>query len=143
MVCSLVPDPYQQGRYQHAAYGSRRPHAKPADQIVKFSDGGGLELWVFPDGAKRWRLAYRAGGLQKLLAIGVNPEVGLKDAREAREAAKKILADGVDPMAVKKQAKAEQAIASANTLEPSPPNWSRRSATKTRRIDTFPKPNGC
>lgn len=66
-------------------------NAKSADQLVKFSDGGGLQLWVFPDGAKRWRLAYRAGGSQKLLAIGVYPEVGLKDAREAREAAKKSL----------------------------------------------------
>ena len=59
-------------------------NAKPADRLVKFSDGGGLQLWVFPDGAKRWRLAYRAGRSQKLLAIGVYPEVGLKDAREAR-----------------------------------------------------------
>jgi len=92
-------------------------NAKPADRLVKLSDGGGLQLWVFPDGAKRWRLAYRAGGLQKLLAIGVYPEVGLKGAREAREAAKRILAGGGDPMTVKKRTKAEQAIASANTFE--------------------------
>ena len=92
-------------------------NAKPTDQLVKFSDGGGLQLWVFPDGAKRWRLAYRAGGSQKLLAIGVYPEVGLKDAREAREAAQRILADGGDPLAVKKHAKAELAIASTNTFE--------------------------
>jgi integrase len=92
-------------------------NAKSADRLVKFSDGGGLQLWVFPDGAKRWRLAYRAGGSQKLLAIGVYPEVGLKDAREAREAAKRILAGGGDPIAVKKHAKAERAIASTNTFE--------------------------
>jgi integrase len=92
-------------------------NAKPADRLVKLSDGGGLQLWVFPDGAKRWRLAYRAGGSQKLLAIGVYPDVGLKDAREARAVAKRILAGGGDPMAVKKQARAEQAVASANTFE--------------------------
>jgi Arm DNA-binding domain len=92
-------------------------NAKPADRLVKISDGGGLQLGVFPDGAKRRRLAYRASGSQKVLAIGVYPEVGLKDAREARETAKKILAGGGDPMAVKKQAKAEQAIASANIFE--------------------------
>jgi integrase len=91
-------------------------NAKPADRLVKLSDGGGLQLWVFPDGAKRWRLAYRAGRSQKLLAIGVYPEVGLKDAREAREVARRVLGDGGDPMAVKKQAKAEQSIASANTF---------------------------
>ncbi len=91
--------------------------AKPASRLFKLSDGGGLQLWVFPDGAKRWRLAYRAGGSQKALAIGVYPEVGLKDAREAREAARKILAGGGDPMTAKKQAKADQAVASANTFE--------------------------
>jgi integrase len=92
-------------------------NARAADRVVKLSDGGGLQLWVFPNGAKRWRLAYRVGGSQKLLAIGVYPQVGLKDAREAREAAKRVLAGGGDPMAVKKRAKAEQAIASANTFE--------------------------
>jgi hypothetical protein len=53
-------------------------NAKPGDRLVKLSDGGGLQLWVFPDGAKRWRLAYRVGGSQKLLAVGVYPEVGLE-----------------------------------------------------------------
>ena len=63
---------------------SAKPHAK----ITKLSDGGGLRLWITPDGAKRWRLAYRFGGGQKALAIGVYPAVGLKDARAAREQAK-------------------------------------------------------
>ena len=101
LVCSLVPDPYQQGRYQHAAYGTRRPQRqarRPTRQILRWWRSPALGL---PGRRKRWRLAYRAGGLQKLLAIGVNPEVGLKDAREAREAAKKIPAGGGDPMAVK------------------------------------------
>jgi hypothetical protein len=89
-------------------------NAKPSDRLVKLSDGGGLQLWVFPDGAKRWRLAYRVGGSQKALAIGVYPEVGLKDAREA---AKKVPAGGGNPMMAKKRAKAEHAIASANTFE--------------------------
>ena len=66
-------------------------------KIIKLSDGGGLQLWLTPDGAKRWRLAYRFGGAQKTFAIGVYPEVGLKDAREAREVAKRILVQGQDP----------------------------------------------
>ena len=61
-------------------------------KIIKLSDGGGLQLWLTPDGAKRWRLAYRFAGAQKTFAIGVYPEVGLKDARETREAARRILA---------------------------------------------------
>ena len=86
--------------------------ALPGPKLIKLSDGGGLQLWITPDRAKRWRLAYRFGGAQKTLAIGVYPKVGLKDARNAREAAKKTLTDGRDPSQVKKAAKA------ARTEEP-------------------------
>ena len=82
--------------------------ALPGPKILKLSDGGGLQLWITPDGAKRWRLAYRFGGAQKTFAIGVYPEVGLKDARDARETARKTLAHGQDPSRVKKAAKAAQ-----------------------------------
>ena len=85
-------------------------------KIIKLSDGGGLQLWVSPDGAKRWRLAYRFNNSQKALAIGVYPTIGLKGAREAREAAKRLLANGQDPVFAKKQAKATRAAASANTF---------------------------
>ncbi len=44
--------------------------AKARGALYKLSDGGGLQLWVQPNGAKLWRLAYRFGGKQKLLAIG-------------------------------------------------------------------------
>ncbi|ACK50507.1 integrase family protein [Methylocella silvestris BL2] len=91
--------------------------AKPSARIVKLSDGGGLQLWLMPDGAKRWRLAYRFAGGQKLLAIGVYPAIGLREAREAREGAKRILAEGNDPSLAKKLAKAAKATASANTFD--------------------------
>src|SRR5580704_7024013 len=85
-------------------------------KIVKLSDGGGLQLWITPDGAKRWRLAYRFGGVQKTFAIGVYPEVSLKDARDAREGARKTLAHGQDPSQVKKAAKAARSEENANTF---------------------------
>ena len=91
-------------------------NAKPGAKIAKLSDGGGLQLWISPDGAKRWRLAYRFNEAQKTLAIGVYPSVGLKDAREARESAKRFLADGQDPAFARKQAKAAKVAASANTF---------------------------
>ncbi|MFO1124886.1 MAG: Arm DNA-binding domain-containing protein, partial [Methylocystis sp.] len=50
--------------------------AKPSTRLVKLSDGGGLQLWIMPDGAKRWRFAYRLAGVQKVLAIGVYPATG-------------------------------------------------------------------
>jgi integrase len=91
--------------------------AKPGARIVKLSDGGGLQLWITPDGAKRWRLAYRFAGGQKTLAIGVYPATGLREAREAREEAKRLLGDAQDPSLAKKLAKAARVTASANTFE--------------------------
>lgn len=90
--------------------------AKPAERLVKLSDGGGLQLWITPDGAKRWRLAYRISERQKALAIGVYPAVGLKEARTARDEAKRLLADGQDPVLAKKLARAALAAESANTF---------------------------
>ncbi len=91
--------------------------AKPGARIVKLSDGGGLQLWIMPDGAKRWRFAYRLAGLQKVLAIGVYPATGLREARDSREAAKRLLGEGQDPAIAKKLAKAAKASASANTFD--------------------------
>jgi integrase len=90
--------------------------AKAGKVIVKLSDGGGLQLWVTPDGAKRWRLAYRHNGRQKTLAIGVYHTVGLREAREARDAARRLLASGQDPSLTKKLEKAARVKASANTF---------------------------
>jgi integrase len=90
--------------------------ALPGAKIMKLSDGGGLQLWITPDGAKRWRIAYRFGGSQKTLAVGVYPDIGLKDARDAREDARKILARGEDPLLVKRAAKAAKAKEGSNTF---------------------------
>ncbi len=90
--------------------------ARPGAKIIKLSDGGGLQLWITPDGAKRWRMAYRFGGVQKTLAIGVYPVIGLKEAREAREAARKTLARGQDLSQAKREAKAAKAAMNANTF---------------------------
>ena len=90
--------------------------ALPGAKIVKLSDGGGLQLWITPDGAKRWRIAYRFGGSQKTLAVGVYPDIGLKDARDAREDARKTLARGEDPLLVKRAAKAARAKEGSNTF---------------------------
>jgi integrase len=63
-----------------------------------------------------WRLAYRLASVQKVLAVGVYPATGLREAREAREEAKRLLADGRDPSLAKKLAKAAKASASENTF---------------------------
>jgi integrase len=82
---------------------------KPGDRLFKLSDGGGLQLWVQPNGSKLWRLAYRYAGKQKLVAMGAYPTISLAAAREAREDAKRALARGEDPSQVKKADKAARA----------------------------------
>ncbi|WP_096701250.1 integrase arm-type DNA-binding domain-containing protein [Magnetospirillum sp. 15-1] len=83
-------------------------NARPDLKLQKLSDGDGLQLWVPPTGARLWRLAYRFGGKQKLLALGTYPAVSLAAAREARDAARKLLAAGIDPSEDRKQRKVLQ-----------------------------------
>jgi len=89
---------------------------RPGKALTKLSDGGGLQLWVMPGGAKRWRLAYRHNSKQKTLALGVYPTISLREAREARDDAKRLLSSGRDPSVVRKLEKAAKIKASANTF---------------------------
>ncbi len=92
--------------------------AKPQEgRTTKLSDGGGLQLWVAPSGSKLWKIAYRLGGKQLKLSLGSYPAIGLKDAREQRDAAKRLLLTGVDPGQQKKAAALTKANAEANTFE--------------------------
>src|SRR5208282_3642055 len=98
-----------------SAIADRRPR--------KLSDGGGLYLHIRPTGSKYWRLAYRFNGKQKLLAIGVYPEVSLAKARKARQDARDNLALGVDPGENKKESKRKARESSANTFEAVAREW--------------------
>ena len=82
----------------------------------KHSDGGGLFLHIKAAG-KYWRMAYRFGGKQKTLSLGVYPVVTLAQARKRRDEAKAQLADGFDPGVVKHAAKAARAVAGESTFE--------------------------
>lgn len=75
--------------------------AKAQDKSYKLSDSGGLFLLIALNGSKYWRLKYRIEGKEKLLSIGVYPEITLAEAREKREQAKKQISNGVDPSAFK------------------------------------------
>ena len=91
--------------------------AKPQEgRTIKLSDGGGLQLWVTPAGSKLWNIGYRFGGKQLKLSLGAYPAVGLKDAREQRDAAKRLLAAGIHPGQQKKTAALVKANAEANTF---------------------------
>lgn len=98
-------------------------NAKPGKKLVKLSDGGGMYLLVSPPGKKTpkgskcWRLKYRFNGKEKVLALGTYPELSLADARQRRDEARKLLANGVDPGEVKKAQKAAKQELAANTFE--------------------------
>ncbi|ANG91340.1 integrase arm-type DNA-binding domain-containing protein [Enterobacter asburiae] len=95
--------------------------AKPTDKQYKLTDGSGMHLLVHPNGSKYWRLQYRFGGKQKMLALGVYPEITLADARARRDEARKLLANGVDPGDKKKSDKIEQE--EARTFEQLAVEW--------------------
>lgn len=67
-------------------------NAKPTEKPVKLTDGDGMHLLVHPTGSKYWRLQYRFSGKQKMLALGVYPEVSLAEARRRREEARQLIA---------------------------------------------------
>ncbi len=85
-------------------------NAKAGDKPRKLTDGGGLYLLLHPNGAKYWRLDYRHGEKRKTLALGVFPDTSLSEARGRREAARKLLSQGIDPSA-NKQAERRAAVA--------------------------------
>ena len=98
-------------------------HAKPKDKAYRLYDEKGLYLEVTKAGGKLWRLKYRFGGKEKRLAIGPYPEISLKDARAARDAARTQLATGTDPSEYKKLMKATALSDSANTFEAIALEW--------------------
>ena len=87
------------------------------EKNYKKFDGGGMFLLIKPDGSKYWRLKYNYAGKEKLLALGVYPEVSLKDARKKRDEYKRQLKEGFDPVQKKRQEKTELKENVANTFE--------------------------
>lgn len=124
-------------------------NAKPGSKPTRMFDGGGLYLEVSPTGGKLWRLKYRFGGKEKLLALGKYPDVSLKDARERRDEARRLLANEVDPSENRKQQKAAKTERSANSFEvvarewiaKSKPTWADSHTSKiVRRLEMYVYP---
>ena len=72
-------------------------NAKPGSKAKRMFDGGGLYLEIAASGGKWWRFKYRFNGKEKRLSLGVYPDVSLKDARNRRGEARKLLDNEVDP----------------------------------------------
>ena len=96
--------------------------AKFTGKQQKLSDEKGLFLLITSSG-KYWRLKFRFAGKEKVLALGVYPEVSLKEARAKREEARRQLADGIDPSLARKQSKVANRLASENSFEVIAREW--------------------
>ncbi|CAE6864668.1 integrase arm-type DNA-binding domain-containing protein [Burkholderia sp. R-69980] len=98
-------------------------NTKPDTKPQKLFDGGGLFLLVTPAGQRYWRLKYRIAGKEKLLALGVYPDVGLAAARKKRDEARQKLAAGADPGEAKKADRRAARIAAGNSFEAVARDW--------------------
>jgi integrase len=106
------------------------PKGEPTTKPYKMGDAGGMYLEVSPTGGKLWRFKYRFAGKEKRLALGSYPDTPLAAAREKRDAARKLLAAGVDPAEQRKAAKAAGEERAANSFEVVAREWhAKQSAT--------------
>ncbi len=103
-------------------------NAKPGAKPIKIFDERGLFLLVTPTGGKWWRLKYRFDGKEKLLSLGVYPDVGLKAARTKRDLFRSMLADGIDPGENRKAVKAARQERAANSFEVVAREWYAKQA---------------
>lgn len=98
-------------------------NATPGPKPYKLSDERGLYLEVSPSGGKWWRLKYRIDGKEKRISLGVYPDVKLKEARDRRDEARKLIAAGIDPSRARQEEKAARKRLAANTLEIVSRHW--------------------
>lgn len=116
---------------------------KPLEKPMKYRDGGGLYLYVPTTGKKYWRLDYRYYDKRKELSLGEYPAVTLKMARERREEAKKLLAQGIDPAEHKKQIKIAKLAEMKNSFENIAREWHDTQTTdcttanRSRKLQTL------
>lgn len=124
-------------------------NTKPETSPRKLFDERGLFLLVSPNGNKWWRFKYRFDGKEKLLSLGVYPDVSLKEARDRRDEARKLLANEIDPSENRKAKKATRGERAGNSFEvvarewfaKYSTNWAEDHANRTyRRLerDVFP-----
>jgi integrase len=104
---------------------------KPAGD--KHTDGAGMYLLV-KAGGKYWRMDYTYAAKRKTLALGVYPEVSLAEARDRRAAARKLLANEIDPSTAKKEDRQAKSHSAANTFEAVARIWLEKTTAKRAEV---------
>jgi hypothetical protein len=97
--------------------------AQPKEKDYKLFDGRGLHILVKKNGSKYWRLKYRFAGKEKLLALGVYPDVELKDARQQTDDARALLRSNQDPVEVRKLQKIRNRASAENSFKAMALDW--------------------
>lgn len=97
--------------------------AKPKERAYKLADGLGLYLWVGSSGSKLWRYKYRYHGKEKLLSLGSYPAVSVAKARKLSGEARVALAENIDPMTERRQAKLQKRNAAGNSFRAVAQEW--------------------
>jgi integrase len=98
-------------------------NAKTKTKAYSKADGGGLYLWITPPGGKLWRWSYRFDGKEKLMSLGEYPYTTLSVARAKYMEARKLLAEGTDPMAQRRAEKTAKKAASENSFQSVAAKW--------------------
>ena len=98
-------------------------NAKPSDKTVTLKDGGGLFLYVEPNGSKRWRFRYRFNDKSCLLSLGLYPNVTLKEARTERERLQELIKSGINPSVKRKAEKSTPDGYHPNCFEMAAREW--------------------
>lgn len=96
---------------------------KSSEKPYKLSDEKRLFLLIAPNGSKYWRFKYRFDGKEKLLALGVYPDISLLEARTKRDKARGLLANGIDPSVVNKTSKQLKDSVLYNTFQDIACEW--------------------
>jgi integrase len=96
---------------------------KPVEKSIRLYDERGLYLEITPNGGRWWRLKYRFAGKEKLLSMGTYPDTGLKAARDKRDRARTLLAEGVDPSETRRAEKASRSEVVVNSFEAVAREW--------------------
>jgi integrase len=97
----------------------QRLTAKAVEQQKRagyWCDGGGLYLQVTATRSKSWIFRYARNGKAREMGLGSVQTVGLADARRKAADARRLLAEGIDPLDAKKSKKQQDAVSAARTI---------------------------
>ncbi|HGN1331879.1 TPA: tyrosine-type recombinase/integrase [Proteus mirabilis] len=97
--------------------------AKPREKVYSLGDGNGLSLIVEPNGSKGWRFRYQFNGKSKMISLGIYPVITLNEAREKRDDARRLVANGTDPAEARKEERNKASGQSENTFKKITLEW--------------------